>query len=73
MGSPSRSNRWLRIEYLFYSALELEEDKRAAFLEESCGGNEELRKKVESLLHSAGQTMGFLHEPVLEAAQQWAA
>jgi serine/threonine-protein kinase len=69
MASSPQSNRWLRIEYLFYAALELE-DGRAAFLEEACGGDDELRREVESLLHSAGHTMGFLQKPVVEAAQQ---
>ncbi|MGB8010596.1 MAG: serine/threonine-protein kinase [Terriglobales bacterium] len=68
MSSP-QSNRWLRIEHIFYAALELQ-DGREAFLDEACGGDSELRKEVDSLLRSAGQTMGFLHEPVLQAAQQ---
>jgi serine/threonine-protein kinase len=69
MASSPRSNRWLRIEYLFYAALELE-DGREAFLDEACGGDAELRNEVESLLRSSGQTMGFLQEPVRKAAQQ---
>ncbi len=69
MESSPRSNRWLRIEYLLYAALELG-DGRAAFLDEACAGDVELRKEVESLLYSSGQTMGFLHQPVLQAAQQ---
>jgi hypothetical protein len=32
-----------------------------------------LRKEVESLLQSDGHTMGFLRNPVLDAAQQIAA
>ena len=69
MASSPRSNRWVRIEYLFYAALELEEG-RTAFLDEACAGDSDLRKEVESLLHSSGQTMGFLQQPVLQAAQQ---
>ncbi len=72
MASSPKSNRWLRIEYLFYAALELQ-DGRAAFLDEACGDDDELRREVESLLHSSGQTMGFLQKPVLEAAKQIAA
>ncbi len=70
MTSSPRSNHWLRIEYLFYEALELEQDRRPAFLDEACIGDAELRQEVESLLQSAGQTMGFLQKPVLQAAQQ---
>jgi serine/threonine protein kinase/tetratricopeptide (TPR) repeat protein len=68
MASSPRSNRWLRIEYIFYAALELD-DGRDAFLDEACAGDSDLRKEVESLLHSSGQTMGFLHEQVLQMAQ----
>jgi serine/threonine protein kinase len=69
MASSPKSNRWLRIEYLFYASLELQ-DGRAAFLDEACGGDDELRREVESLLLSSGQTMGFLQKPVLETAKQ---
>lgn len=69
MASSPRTNRWLRIEYIFYAALELE-DGRESFLDEACGGDTDLRNEVESLLRSAGQTMGFLREPVLQAAHQ---
>ncbi|MFZ1005448.1 MAG: protein kinase [Candidatus Sulfotelmatobacter sp.] len=72
MASSPKTNRWLRIEYLFYAALELQ-DGRAAFLDEACGGDDELRREVESLLRSSGQTMGFLQKPVLDAAKQIAA
>ncbi len=70
MASSSRSNRWLRIEYLFYAALELEPDDRSPFLDEACGGDAELRREVESLLQSSGQTIGFLREPVMQAVQE---
>ncbi len=66
----SRSDRWLRIEHLFYAALELKNDGRAAFLDEACGNDIELRKEVDSLLRSSEQTMGFLQNPVLEGVQQ---
>jgi len=72
MASTPKSNRWLRIEYLFYAALELQ-DGRPAFLDEACDGDNELRREVESLLHSSEQTIGFLQKPVLDAAKQIAA
>ena len=43
-------NRWEQVEKLCQAALELEETRRAAFLEEACAGDEELRREVESLL-----------------------
>jgi serine/threonine-protein kinase len=70
MAMSPRSDRWARIEYLFYAALELEPDGRAAFLDQTCRDDVELRKEVESLLQLEGQTMGFLRQPVLDAAQQ---
>jgi serine/threonine-protein kinase len=72
MASSPRSDRWLRIEYLFYAALELD-DGRAAFLDEACGSDAELRQEVETLLHSSGKTLGFLQQPVAQAVQQIAA
>ncbi len=69
MALSSSSERWRRIEGLFYQALDLEPDARSAFLDQSCGTDTELRREVEGLLKSAEQTMDFLQKPVLEAAQ----
>lgn len=73
MASSSRSNRWLRLEHLFYTALELQPDSRAAFLDRACGDDAELRTQVESLLRSEGRSLDFLQKPVLDAAQRIAA
>jgi tetratricopeptide (TPR) repeat protein len=70
MESSSRSNRWQRLEHLFYSALDLEPDARAAFLDRACGEDAELREEVESLLRADGPNMDFLNQPVLDAAQR---
>jgi serine/threonine-protein kinase len=70
MATSPRSDRWLRIEYLFYAALDLEPDGRPPFLDQACRDDAELRKEVESLLQLEGQTIGFLRKPVLDAAQQ---
>lgn len=69
MASSHSSERWRRLEGLFYQALELNTEARAAFLDQSCGTDTELRKEVEGLLESAEQTMDFLQKPVLDAAQ----
>ncbi|MCW5978906.1 MAG: serine/threonine-protein kinase [Bryobacteraceae bacterium] len=42
--------RWNRIEALYCAALEQEADRRAAFLDEKCLGDPDLRREVESLL-----------------------
>ena len=69
MESSQRSNRWLRIEHLFHAALELEPGARSTFLDESCGGDQDLRTEVESLLQSSGKTLGFLSDSVQNAVQ----
>ena len=48
------AERWRRIEYLYHLALEREEEQRPAFLEQACGGDESLRREVESLLSNDG-------------------
>ena len=42
--------RWAQMEELFHRALEYKPEDRARFLDESCGGDAELRRAVESLL-----------------------
>jgi len=63
------SERFQKIEQLCHSALEREENQRAAFLEHACAGDDALRSDVESLLahHSTGER--FEPSPVLEAAK----
>jgi eukaryotic-like serine/threonine-protein kinase len=53
-------DRWQRIDELFQAALECEPERRAAFLEESCNGDESLREEVESLL-AADRSGDFTH------------
>lgn len=73
MTPATGAEHWNRIEKLFYQALELDRSERAAFLEQTCGEDAEVRKEVESLLESSEQTLGFLKKPVEQAAQQLAA
>ena len=47
--------RWREIERLYYAALERDADERAVFLNEACGGDEGLRREVESLLDLSRQ------------------
>src|SRR5262245_60695427 len=52
--------RYKQIDKLFEAALQLTPDKRSAFLDEACGGDDELRKEVETLLssdHHANQSI----------------
>lgn len=66
----SSSDRWRRIEALFYEALDLPPEARSAFLETNCAGDSDLRKEIETLLDSAGKPLEALQKPVLVAAQQ---
>ena len=58
---------WRRVEDLCHRALELEENRRAEFLERSCGGDEVLRREVESLLVHEKGAEHFIESPALEA------
>jgi len=63
-----KAERWERIEQLYHSALRVERSQRAAFLEDTCGGDEGLRREVESLLTGEKQAENFLESPALEMA-----
>ena len=52
------------LDSLFEAAAKIESaDQRAAYLDESCGDNLELRKQVEQLLQSDKQAGSFLDKP----------
>jgi len=59
------SEHWQRRESLS-RGLKLEERRRAAFLEEACGGDAELRGEVESFLAADAQAEDFTESPALE-------
>jgi len=50
---------WQQIDKLLEQALELEPDRRSAFLDEACHGDAALRLEVESLLSAHGKAEGF--------------
>jgi serine/threonine protein kinase len=56
------------VERLYHDAAELSQDRRSAFLDESCGEDENLRREVESLLAQENGAQDFLERPALEAA-----
>ncbi|HYI94108.1 MAG TPA: protein kinase [Bryobacteraceae bacterium] len=49
---PANPERWQRIKELLNAALDLEPTKRAAYLNENCGADTELREEVTELLSS---------------------
>ncbi len=62
------SSRWQQIERLYHAALQLEENQRAAFLEDACGADSELRREIESLLRYVPGANGFIGKPAVEIA-----
>jgi eukaryotic-like serine/threonine-protein kinase len=62
--------RWKRIEDLYHAALDRHESARAAFLQESCNGEDDLRREVESLLYYSQRAGSFIETPALELAAE---
>lgn len=54
-------------------ALQVEADKRAAFLDRACDGDASLRREVERLLANEGRVESFLDAPALAVAAEQAA
>ena len=63
--------RWKHIDELLDVALDLEPDKRAAFLDEACAEDEALRQEVLRLLASDQQEDGLMDSPALQAAAEF--
>src|SRR5262249_51056146 len=62
------TDRWQQIEKLYHSALELDESRRKAFLDQACSGDQEVRQEVESLLAQEQKAESFIETPALEVA-----
>jgi serine/threonine protein kinase len=60
---------WEQVNELYEAALERDHSQRAAFLQEACAGNEELRQEIASLL-AASESTGILDAQALEVAAQ---
>ena len=58
---------WRRVEDLYHRALQLDESRRAEFLERSCRDDEVLRREVESLLAHEKEAEHFIESTALEA------
>jgi tRNA A-37 threonylcarbamoyl transferase component Bud32 len=68
-GRRVNPDRWQQVESLFHEALAREADARAAWLDEACGGDADLRAQVESLLAAAGRSDALLER---NAVEEWA-
>jgi Tol biopolymer transport system component len=58
--------RYRRIDELVDRALDLEGSQRAAFLDDACGSDADLRREVDALLASHGRLGSFLEVPAFE-------
>jgi hypothetical protein len=55
-------------EAIFFAALERSAEERAAFLDQACGGDADLRARIEQMLAAQSHLGGFLNPPQAEAA-----
>ncbi|MDQ3799154.1 MAG: protein kinase, partial [Acidobacteriota bacterium] len=58
--------KWEQISEIYHSALEIDSgERRKAFVETACAGDESLRREVESLLAANSELGDFIAEPVV--------
>src|SRR3954471_5627339 len=63
-----QAERWRRIDEIFQSALELDEDSRTAFLNQTCSADADLREEVERLLRHYSDANSFLAGAAMQVA-----
>ena len=68
MTPQAATTRWKQVETLFHQTAAITPDNRAAFLDEVCHGDLELRAELDSLLASSDQTLSDLQHSVAAAA-----
>src|SRR6266478_736270 len=61
---------WQKVREIFQAALDRAPGERSAFLSSRCGGDEALRKEVESLIASHEKDGSFIDSPAYEAAAE---
>jgi eukaryotic-like serine/threonine-protein kinase len=64
------AKRWKQVNDLFQSTVERAPEERAAFLDESCHSDEDIRREVESLLTSHDRAKKFIEKPAFEVAPE---
>jgi eukaryotic-like serine/threonine-protein kinase len=67
---PNLMDRWQRIQQLLHLVLERDPGQRKAFLQEACGGDESLRREVESLLAYDSDRQRILDQPAIQVAAE---
>ena len=63
-----KPDRWRKVDELFEAALEHEPGRRAAFLDQACGSDKDLRGEVEKMLDFEKQSEDFIKTDVFEVA-----
>jgi eukaryotic-like serine/threonine-protein kinase len=63
------ADRWQKIERVFHAALQAGPSRRATILEDSCAGDESLRREVESLLAHHENAKTFIETPAFATAK----
>src|SRR5262252_2786678 len=63
------AERWQKVDRVFHAALQAEPSRRAALLEDSCAGDESLRREVESLLAHYESAESFIERPAFATGQ----
>ena len=58
-----KPERWSKIESIFHKALDADEIHRGSVIEESCAGDEDMRREVESLLAHHRDSATFIEKP----------
>jgi serine/threonine protein kinase len=61
-------DHWTTVKRIHQSALDIDASERAAFVDESCGGDEALRHEVLELLTYAAEAETFLERPAVDVA-----
>lgn len=67
-GRDVTPERHQKADHLYHAALEVEPDSRAAFLDDACAGDEELRRAAESMLRAHYKGDNDFEEPTLKLA-----
>ena len=67
-----KTGRWKKAFDLFQTAVERAPEERAAFLDESCHDDEDMRREVESLLTSHERAQNFIEIPAFKVAPELA-
>ncbi len=63
-----KPDRWRKVDELFEAALEREPASRAAFLDQACGSDRELRREVEKMLDFDNKAQDFIKTDVFNVA-----